>query len=54
MFVPLATDAGYCSPQFLIVANMSDINMVAYADDMYFIYEADTWENVSPLLQKTR
>jgi hypothetical protein len=26
---------------------MSDTNIVAYADDMYFIYEADSWESVS-------
>ncbi len=24
---------------------MSDVNVVAYADDMYFIFESDTWED---------
>ena len=32
-----------------IAEHMSDVNMVAYADDMYFIYEADSWERVSAL-----
>ena len=27
--------------------HMSSVNIVAYADDMYFIYEGDTWEQVS-------
>jgi len=30
-----------------IADHMSDTNIVAYADDMYFIYEADSWESVS-------
>jgi len=28
---------------------MSDVNIVAYADDMYFIYEADSWEGASTM-----
>jgi hypothetical protein len=32
-----------------IAEHMSDVNMVAYADDMYFIYEADSWERVSAM-----
>ncbi len=32
-----------------IADHMSDISMVAYADDMYFVYEADTWEEVSAM-----
>jgi hypothetical protein len=24
---------------------LSDVNVVAYADDMYFIFESDTWED---------
>ena len=30
-----------------IAEYMSDVNIVAYADDMYFIYEADSWEGAS-------
>ena len=32
-----------------ISEHMSDINIVAYADDMYFIYTSDTWEDVSTI-----
>ena len=32
-----------------IADHMTGVNMVAYADDMYFIYEADSWENVSAI-----
>ena len=32
-----------------IANHMSDTSIVAYADDMYFIYEADTWEGVSAM-----
>ena len=32
-----------------IADHMSDTNIVAYADDMYFIYEADSWEGVSEM-----
>ncbi len=28
---------------------MSDVNVVAYADDMYFIFESDTWEDVTKI-----
>ena len=29
-----------------------DTSIVAYADDMYFIYEADTWEGVSAMASR--
>jgi hypothetical protein len=32
-----------------IADHMSDVNIVAYVDDMYFIYEADSWERVSAM-----
>ena len=32
-----------------IADHMSDVNIVAYADDMYFIYEAESWERVSAM-----
>ena len=32
-----------------IAGHMSDTSIVAYADDMYFIYEADSWEGVSEI-----
>ena len=32
-----------------IAEHMSDVNIVAYADDMYFIYEADTWDDASTM-----
>ena len=32
-----------------IANHMSGVNIVAYADDMYFIYEADSWEDVSAI-----
>jgi len=32
-----------------IADHMTGVNLVAYADDMYFIYEADSWENVSAI-----
>ena len=32
-----------------IAEHMSDVNIVAYADDMYFIYEADSWEGASTM-----
>ncbi len=28
---------------------LSDVNEVAYADDMYFIFESDTWEEVTKI-----
>ena len=28
---------------------LSDVNVVAYADDMYFIFESDTWEDVTKI-----
>jgi len=31
---------------------LSDVNIVAYADDMYFIFEANTWEEVTTLAAK--
>jgi len=30
-----------------ISEHMSDVNLVAYADDMYFIYEGNTWDEVT-------
>ena len=35
-----------------IANHMSDTSIVAYADDMYFIYEADSWESVSEMASK--
>jgi hypothetical protein len=32
---------------------MPDTNIVAYADDMYFIYEADTWDEVATLASES-
>jgi hypothetical protein len=28
---------------------LSDDNVVVYADDMYFIFESDTWEDVTKI-----
>jgi hypothetical protein len=28
---------------------LSDVNVVAYADDMYFIFESNTWEDVTKI-----
>ncbi len=28
---------------------LSDVNVVAYADDMYFIFESDTWEDMTKI-----
>ncbi len=35
-----------------IADHMSDTNIVAYADDMYFVYQADSWEGVSEIASK--
>jgi len=32
-----------------ISEHMPDVNLVAYADDMYFIYEGDTWDEVASI-----
>jgi hypothetical protein len=38
-----------------ITEHMSNTSIVAYADDMYFIYEADSWDSVSEMAsQNTR
>ena len=36
-----------------IAGHMSDTSIVAYADDMYFIYEADSWEGVSEIASQS-
>ena len=30
-----------------IINSIPEVNIVAYADDMYFVFESDTWENVA-------
>jgi hypothetical protein len=57
--VPLGCVQGSPSGSYLfsllvdgISEHLSDTNMVAYADDMYFIYEGDSWEQVSATASK--